>query len=331
MKETREEVEWLNYWIQDANDRDKKRILLLGDSVARGYRRTLNTMLQTEHCAVDLLAASYSVLDHSLLEELEHFVSTIGYDYQSIVFQMGFHHGYWVKCKENKEDYDAYYRQLEKILNVLQKLNCNMITVSSTPENTNYPDANNEELKVRSSILQNVSEKYGYPFVDLYHTLYDNKEFAMADIVHYEEKGYEYIAHRISNALGFSCEKIESNRIHFMNMFTEILKNTRHIYLYGDGKKGKILYDYLHSLNVLTQEQYIVSEEFYQKDHEKQVLLNKIKENLDANDLIFVTIEEHKLWEKLKHINIRYYTLSDGLYLFMEGYVTGYRNLKSTF
>ena len=36
--EKRERIEWLNYWIEDANE-EKKRILLIGDSVTRGVAK----------------------------------------------------------------------------------------------------------------------------------------------------------------------------------------------------------------------------------------------------------------------------------------------------
>jgi len=325
MKVSREEVEWLNYWIQDADDRDKKRILLLGDSVARGYRRILNTVLHYENIAVDLLATSYSILDDSLLEELKHFIETIGYQYQSIVFQMGFHHGYWIKCKEKKEDYDAYYEHLEILIKLLRTLNCNMLMLSATPENTCYIDANNEELEIRSDILKRVAEKYGCAFLDLYNILFENKEFAMIDIVHYADNGYEYIAYLIGRALGFQCEGIESNRVYNINSLVEILEETHYVYIYGDGKRGKALNDYLFLTDILAEERYIVSEEFYQEGNKKQILLSDIKDNLDRDDIVLMTIEDYRLWKKLRKMGIGYYTLSDAVYIFIDGYTNGFR------
>lgn len=41
----REPIEWLNYWIEDAN-KYKQRIILIGDSVTRDLRKKINFFLR---------------------------------------------------------------------------------------------------------------------------------------------------------------------------------------------------------------------------------------------------------------------------------------------
>lgn len=68
----REKIEWFNYWIEDANQ-EKKRILLIGDSVTRQYRKILNNVVATEGYVCDLIATSHSILDEVLEKELKFF------------------------------------------------------------------------------------------------------------------------------------------------------------------------------------------------------------------------------------------------------------------
>ena len=47
-KQGREKIEWLNYWIEDA-DKDKERIILIGDSVTRDLRKKLNLYMKASY------------------------------------------------------------------------------------------------------------------------------------------------------------------------------------------------------------------------------------------------------------------------------------------
>lgn len=51
----KETTEWSNFWYDQANVQGTRRILLVGDSIARQYRRTLSEKLKSP---VDLFATS---------------------------------------------------------------------------------------------------------------------------------------------------------------------------------------------------------------------------------------------------------------------------------
>ena len=51
----KEQTEWSNFWYDQANTQGGKRILMVGDSVARGARRSLSETLK---CPVDLFGSS---------------------------------------------------------------------------------------------------------------------------------------------------------------------------------------------------------------------------------------------------------------------------------
>lgn len=322
--EMREEIEWLNYWIETAYAKDKKRILILGDSVARGYRPILNRMLRKDDCAVDLIAMSYSLFDPSLKEEITHFVDTIGYQYNHIIFNLGAHHGYMFECKSDKGLQETYYREMKKILGILGRMSRNIITVSGTPENVNRKEANNDEIEIRNVILKKVSRELGYKYIDLYSSLYNNKQFPQTDIVHFFENGYEYIAYELSKALGFENMFIRSNRVTSLKKFMEIIEKAGKVYIYGDGQRGRKLRGYLMSLNAKLAEGYIVSNEFYRKGNSEQVPLEEIADNFVTDDVFFVTPEDIMLWEALNKLGMNYYTLDAKLYSFIDEYMDVY-------
>lgn len=322
--EKREKIEWLNHWIESAYEERINRILILGDSVARGYRPVLNRLVQKENCVVDLLAMSYSVFDSSLINEIEHFIESIGYRYHYIIFNLGAHHGCSLETRNNKELQNLYFQKLDVIFQLLSKQTSNIIIVSGTPERITDTEANNDEIQSRNNILESVSHKYGYTYVDLYSQLYDNKKFPLIDVFHYNDSGYEYIAYELGKALGFQIKNINSNRISSQKTFVEILRRSSKVYIYGDGKRGKQLHRYLLFFNIKVEEKFIVSNEFYDKENKQQILLSEIKGKMKIGDIILVTVEDMEVWEVLEQLKLIYYTLGEKVYSFIYEYIAAY-------
>lgn len=85
---SREEVEWANYWIDQANVVSEKRILLIGDSTARMVRRTLAKLTK---CPVDLIASSSSLHDELFVNLIDGYFKNLLYSYDYIFVQLGHH------------------------------------------------------------------------------------------------------------------------------------------------------------------------------------------------------------------------------------------------
>ena len=321
----REQIEWLNYWIEDADEEDKKRVLLIGDSVARDYRKPLNRMLKSEGYAVDLLAMSFSIFDKKFIEEIEHFINTVGYQYQYILYNLGCHHGYSEKCKDSIDLQEDYYHNLEKIFKILERTCGSIISVSGTPENIYIDGSNNEEIEVRNHILKLFSIDVGYKFVDLYSEL-KIKNFSMVDKFHYLDDGYEFIAYMLKKAMNFEGETPLANLIVNLKGLLEVLEVTDHIYIYGNGKRGNLLDKYLKLIN-RNSECFIISDEFYTKECNSR-LLKDVQSGLRKDDIVLVTPESEKIWGQLKEMNLKYYTLGKNVYMYIEEYVNVYSGLK---
>ena len=102
----REKIEWLNYWIEDANE-NKKRILLIGDSVSRDIRKGMCTRLKDEY-AVDLLAMSYSIFEDDIENEIEHYFIKNPYQYEYILYNLGAHQGYSRNCIDSEKNQQTF-------------------------------------------------------------------------------------------------------------------------------------------------------------------------------------------------------------------------------
>ena len=83
----REEIEWSNFWIDEANKENKDRILIIGDSTARMIRSTLAKM---SNRPVDLFATSSGLHDSLFVNQIDCFFKS-EYQYDTIIVQLGHH------------------------------------------------------------------------------------------------------------------------------------------------------------------------------------------------------------------------------------------------
>lgn len=322
----REEIEWLNYWIEAANS-EKKRILLIGDSVARQYRKTLNDILASRGYVVDLVATSYGMTDPLLYEELFHFINVVHYNYEAIVFQLGAHHGYDIECKNSKKDKELYEFHLRKILKMLANEKIQLITVAGTPEREidekgeNIENHNGEICK-RNEILSEISNQEKYVFIDLYEYMIKHK-FEQVDLFHYVRSSDECIANRIAEILFGKPMKAIYNRLDSMVEFLNVLNKFKKIYIYGNAKRGKIIDKYLRIEN-MSGEGYIVSDEFSHM-FENVYMLSSIKPDNDT--VIIVTPTEYEIYSRLNEKGYQYISLTERIYTYLKEHVNIYENV----
>ena len=84
----KERFEWIQSWCDEADKTDKPRVLLVGDSITRGYQEIVRELL-SDVCYVDYLATSYAI-DNKLYSTLvEDFAKNS--DYAVVHFNHGLH------------------------------------------------------------------------------------------------------------------------------------------------------------------------------------------------------------------------------------------------
>lgn len=315
--EERERIEWLNYWIEDANE-NKKRIILLGDSVTREIRKRLNSFMGEEY-AVDLIAMSYSVLDDMVVEELKHFFDRAPYCYDAIFYQMGAHHGYYLECIKSDDAVKRYADKTEEILKLLSQYSVRLIAVTPTYERSFDKEGkkvlnHNEEITKRNQIMQAVSNHLNITFFDLNKEI-DYKKVRYSDWCHFYEECYEYISKAIVERFFPEIHCVVSNRVGTIQQLDVELEHfkERKIYIYGNGVRGNCMRMYLRKKGYVFGG-FIVSDKYLDL-FEDVLSINQINKE---EALIIVTPTDMEIWRQLEERKYDYISLNSDIYTFLD-------------
>lgn len=200
----RGDIEWTNGWRDDANNPAKRRWLLIGDSVARGWRGRLQEMVQFKDISVDFFATSLHIEDPAFFKELRHFLSFDEYRYEMVLVNWGGHHGFSRSCLADAKTYFSYKTHYENLLNLVRdtafasKMGGGTIIVNSTPEVLSsdlnvFDEPKNKEIATRNQIALELAKQYKLCYVDHFGLVIQNKPaFIYRDHVHFIDRA-EYI------------------------------------------------------------------------------------------------------------------------------------------
>lgn len=110
----KEQTEWSNFWYDQANTQGGRRILMVGDSVARGARRSLSETLK---CPVDLFGSSAALRDQMYWDQWECFFKNNLYQYDAVFVWVGNHSRISEDGKSFFTEYD--YKRFQTDFNTL--------------------------------------------------------------------------------------------------------------------------------------------------------------------------------------------------------------------
>lgn len=315
----REEIEWLNYWIEDACTY-KNRIILLGDSVTREIRKKLQFYMKRKY-AVDLIAMSYCILDDMVLEEINHFFRSSPYKYEYIIYHMGAHHGYHITCAKSGRDAEKFADKTVEILECLKQYGLNVIAMSSTFEKESEREGrqladHNREIEKRNQLLEEAAGRVHITFFDL-NKKTDCQMLRYTDWCHFYEACYEAIAGIIIAECFPDIKYFSSNQMESISELDTKLKsyNDKKIYIYGNGIRGGRMRMYLCDRGYRF-DGYIVSDE-YGKTSGQVFYLNEIERE---NTLVIVTPVDLGIWDKLNRNQFDYITLHSDVNTFLRMY-----------
>lgn len=185
-----EEKEWSNLWWEEAYNHEKKRILLVGDSITNGYQPAVNGIFKGEILA-NAWTTSKALDNPYFLEELDFVWRQNGYRYELIHFNNGLH-GWHL----GEEEYEKLY---ERVIEYIMKMHpdTKIVLALSTPvcipgpQMELDPEKNQQVLK-RNEIVKKIGKKYRLSINDLYTAMLGEKEFRSEDGYHYNQKGIAY-------------------------------------------------------------------------------------------------------------------------------------------
>jgi lysophospholipase L1-like esterase len=192
----REDIEWLDVWLPNTNSHDLPRVLLIGDSITRGYGPQVEADLRGK-AYVGRLATSKSLGDPALLEEVALVLQEQAFDV--IHFNNGMHgEGY------SEEDYAA---ALPALLATLRRYapNAKLIWASTTDvrqrNHLETADRKTDRIVQRNRAAAAIVQKENIPIDDLFSLVSGHPDYHAQDGVHFSEKGSEILAAQVSDSI----------------------------------------------------------------------------------------------------------------------------------
>lgn len=185
-----ETYEWDNIWWNNAPDKEKRRVLIIGDSITCGYRDDVNELLGGE-IYIDGYASSKAVDNPFLIPAIDLMIA------QSNCFMILFNsglHGFHL-------DEETYRINYIKIVNhLMEKYPEKKLTLmTSTPvrdeENRKLLSERTErEVVVRNKVVKEIAADKGLDIIDLFGVLINEDYRLWRDIVHLYPEGNDKLA-----------------------------------------------------------------------------------------------------------------------------------------
>lgn len=193
----RENIEWLDVWMPNTNDHALPRVLLIGDSITRGYGKQVEAGLK-DKAYVARLATSKSLGDPMLPEQVALVLREQSFDL--IHFNNGMHgDGY---------SEDAYAAALPEMLATLRRYAPHARIILATTTDVRERDhlervaPKTERVVRRNEMVAAFAKREKLPMDDLFAVVRDHPEYHAADGVHFNEKGYAALAEQVVREVG---------------------------------------------------------------------------------------------------------------------------------
>ena len=185
----RESIEWTDVWMPNTNDHALPRVLLVGDSITRGYYSAVEEKLKGK-AYVARFTTSKAVGDPALLSELATFLQENRYDV--IHFNVGMH-GWEYTESEYRRDFPALVAALRQNAPAAR-----LVWANTTPVRKDRDKgASNARIDVRNTIVRDLATAETIPVDDL-HSAIASRDDLHSDDVHYSKEGYAILAERVA-------------------------------------------------------------------------------------------------------------------------------------
>ncbi len=192
----REDIEWLDIWLPNSNNHDLPRVLLIGDSITRGYGSRVEANLKGV-AYVSRMATSKSLGDPALLQQVALVLQEQKFDI--IHFNNGLHgHDYTLP---------EYTAALPKLLETFHRYapSAKLVWASSTDvrEKGHLETVGTGTAQVvqRNEAVAAVMAKKSIPVEDLFALVKDHPEYHVNDGVHFNDQGYAVLAAQVAKTI----------------------------------------------------------------------------------------------------------------------------------
>src|SRR5882757_6742614 len=203
-KPVRENIEWLDVWMPNTNDSLLPRILLIGNSITRGYYPEVAKILEGK-AYVARLTTSKSVGDPALLKEIDLIMSY--YKFDVVHFNNGLH-GFGYTEEEYGKAFPAFVKKIRE-----KAPHATLIWATITPVHTKADmkilDPKTDRIKVRNKIaLDYIAKQKDIRVDSLYELTINHPEFYEGgDGTHPNSSGYQALAEKVAAALSAALDE----------------------------------------------------------------------------------------------------------------------------
>lgn len=189
----RERIEWLDVWHTDADKSDRPRILLIGDSIARGYFGGVESAL-ADRVYCSRLTTSRSVVDPVFFQEIELVLGQ--YSYAAIHFNNGLHG--WGHTEAE------YAEGLGRMTSILRENapGARLVWATTTPVRADGSmGGERDRVAARNAIAAELVAKAGIPVNDLHAIAAAHPDHLAGDGVHFTDAGRAAQAEAVARAI----------------------------------------------------------------------------------------------------------------------------------
>ncbi len=202
----REQIEWCDTWVTDADKDDLPRVLLLGDSITRGYFKDVETRLAGKaHCA--RVTTSKGINDPFVLPEIELVLAQ--YEFKVIHVNNGLH-----GVPYTEEQYaKAFGPFLQAIAG--KAGGARLIWAHTTPVmlNGTLENQRTEQVKGRNRVAAEFALAHNIPIDDLFGLAMKHPEYYSPDGVHFNKLGVEAQAKQVAGCISTALDDQSSQSV----------------------------------------------------------------------------------------------------------------------
>jgi hypothetical protein len=192
----RERIEWIDIWVTDADKSELPRVLLVGDSITRGYFGAVEKHLAGKaYCA--RLTTSKCVSDPTFVDDLKLLLKQ--YKFSVIHFNNGLHGWGYTE--------DQYRGGLLKTVVAVKENGggAKLIWATTTPvrEKTDLGTfaERTDRVKVRNKLAAEIMTEQHIPTDDLFELVKEHAEWTSGDGVHFNGQGNEALAKQVATSV----------------------------------------------------------------------------------------------------------------------------------
>lgn len=191
-----ERIEWSDIWIAGADQDDLPRVLLVGDSIVKGYYGGVDKLLDGKaDCA--RYATSKFVGNPDYIAELGIILNRHTFDI--IHFNNGLH-GWGYTEEEYETALSDVFKKLKKLAPETQFIWCMSTPVRDRDDLSRFGERN-ERVRERNRIAAGIMKENNVPVNDLYGLVADHPEYQSDDGVHFNDNGKTVQAEQVAGMI----------------------------------------------------------------------------------------------------------------------------------